>query len=325
MNYNKNINKIKENMTQIKLSPETAGLPDLSKTVLDGLDFFSGQNRPPRLKLKKPGLIFVVGSVNAHHTGRLLFSQQAALFADESNFNDLLKIYRPLIKKKTIKEAIIISASGEKDSVWEIKAAKKAGLKTSLLTCRADSTAARLADLCHVFNKFPEPYSYNFSTYLGMLLSLSGENPVLIKKYLQKIKKPTNFSRYHYYSFILPDRFRPLADMLNVKDDELFGPYSSLRAYSEGQARHAKFIVSSPQELVISFGPNPYFGLVKNRWEIKLPPRTDFALILSLAYYLTGLIQSSQPPYFKKGLPAYCRQTGPLPYKQKKPFPLIVE
>jgi len=298
-------------------------IPGLRKIVLDGLNFFS-KNQPPRLDFKASVSRFVVGSVNAYNTGRMLFAGQAALLADEGNFSELLKTYRGLIKNKTIKEAVIVSASGEKDSIWEIKAAKKAGLKTVLLTCNADATGAKLANQTIAFRKIAEPYSYNFSTYLGMILSVTGEDPKSIRKFLSNLKIPTRFRTSKYFSFILPDRYKAIVDMLKVKDDELFGPYSSLRAYPEGSARHAKFICQSKRELIISFGPNKYFGDPGQRWEIKLPAQADFGFILSLAYYLAGLIQDQKPDYFKRGLSGYCLKTGPKPYGQSRPFPIIV-
>ncbi len=317
MNYNENISKIKQNM-------KNNNLPDLNASVMDGLNFFI-KNKPVKLDLKKQEPGFVVGSVNAYNTGRMLFGDKPVFFADEGNFLEQLKIYRPLIKAGTIKEAIIISASGEKDSIWEIKAAKKAGLKTTLLTCNANSTGAKLANKFVAWQKSPEPYSYNFSTYLGMILSLTKENPKKIKNFLSAIKLPKNFRDYKYFTFILPDRFRPIVDMINVKDDELFGPYSSLRGYSEGNARHAKFICPSEKELVISFGKNKFFGQPKNRWDINLPKQTNYGLALAVSYYLIGFIQASRPAYFKKGLSNYCLKTGPKPYGQKKPFSVIVK
>lgn len=296
-------------------------LPNLNASVISGLNFFQ-KNKMPRFRPSR-SFCFVVGSVNAYHTGRMLFADQPAIFADESNFSALLKIYRPLIKNKTIKEATIISASGEKDSVWEVQAAKRAGLRTILLTCSPKSTAAELAGHNLSFKKNPEPYSYNFSTYLGMLLARTGEKPRDIKKFVKSIKASKKLKRHNYFTFILPDRYRPIVDMINVKDDELFGPYSKLRAYSEGNARHAKFICKSPKELVISFGQNKFFGLPQNRWNIKLPKNADYGTMLAASYYLVGLIQAAWPAYFKKGLPDYCRDTGPRPYGQKKPFSLI--
>lgn len=299
-------------------------IPDLDQIVLNGLSFLSKNGLNKITAIKKLSWPLVVGSGNAFHAGRILFKNQATIFADESNFRQQLKAVRPLIKKGLIKEAVIISASGEKDAVWEVKAAKQAGLSTHLLTCQANSTAARLADTHQVFPKAPEPYSYNFSTYLSMILSVSKESPIAIKNYLLRLKRPKEFLSYKYFSFILPDEFRVIADMLTVKDDELFGPYSSLRAYSKGQARHAKFICQSKQELVISFGPNKFFGPAKQRWSIKLPKDAQDGLALSLAYYLVGLIQASRTPHFKRGLPEYCLTTGPRPYGRKNPFPIIV-
>jgi len=302
---------------------DSKNILNLNAIVLKGLDFFI-KNKTLRLNLKHQSFCFVVGSVNAYNTGRMLFHDQAALLADEGNFLAQLKTYKNLIKNKSLKEAIIISASGEKDSVWEIKAAKKAGLKTTLLTCSANSTGAGLADKVYSFRKIAEPYSYNFSTYLGLILSATQENPVKIKALLKKIKPPRHFKKYSFFTFILPDKFKAIVDMINVKDDELFGPYSSLRAYAEGSARHAKFICTSDKELVISFNKNHYFGSLKNRWEINLPKEANFGLVLSLAYYLCGLIQALKPAYFKKGIANYCLNSGPRPYKQKKPFAIIV-
>lgn len=300
-------------------SPKIKNLADI---VLETLDF-SEQNLAPKFKAPE-GRYFVVGSVNAFNTGKMLFAETSALFADESNFRKILIAERPAIKSGQIKEAVIISASGEKDSIWEVKEAKKTGLKTTLLTCNANSSAAKLADKTIAFRKIAEPYSYNFSTYLNMLLGKTHEKPQEIKKYLSGLKLPKNFHRYQFFSFVLPDKFQVVSEMINVKDDELFGPYSSLRAYPEGKARHAKFIAESKKELIISFGKNPHFGPRDQRWEIKLPSKADFGFALSLAYYLVGKIQANKPPYFTRGLANYCLKTGPRPYGSKKPFEIIV-
>ena len=99
-------------------------LSTLDETVLAALDFFS-QKKPVQLNLKSFYFPIVVGSGNAYNTAKLLFSGQKAIIASESNFKVILKNYQELIKNKIIKEALIISASGEKDSIWEIKLAKK--------------------------------------------------------------------------------------------------------------------------------------------------------------------------------------------------------
>jgi len=301
----------------------TNNLPNLNESVLSALDFFV-KNKPPRLALSKSHAYLAAGSAGAAHACRLVFAKTDCFFGDESNFRQIIKTYQPFIKNQTIKEAYIISSSGEKDSLWQIKAAQAAGLKTTILTCQADSRGARLADRNLIFGKIPEPYSYNSSTYLGMCLSVTQEKPEAIKKFLAALVLPKNFKKYSFFSFILPDAFKPIVDMLNTKDDELFGPYSSLRAYTEGEARHAKFICRSEKELVISFVPNPYFGLPKNRWTIKLPKNAQAGLILCLSYYLAGCVQAVKPPYFKRDIANYCLKTGPKPYGQKKAFPVTV-
>ena len=151
-------------------------IQNLNNTVSESLVFFT-KNYPDKLILKNINFPLVIGSGNAYNTGIILFAGQPALFANESNLKEIIKNYAELFKKKIIKDAIIISASGAKDSVWEIKTAKKLKLKTLLLTCEANSPAADIADKVITYRKLAEPYSYNVSTYLGMILSKSGEDP----------------------------------------------------------------------------------------------------------------------------------------------------
>ncbi len=298
-------------------------LPNLDETVLAALAFFA-KNKPPRLNLKQFSFPVVVGSGNAFNTAQILFSGSPAIIVSESNFKKTLNTYKGLIKNKTISSALIISASGEKDSIWETKLAKKSGLKTILLTCSPNSSAAKLADKVIVYKKLPEPYTYNVSTYLGIILSASGEEAINVEKFISAFKITRDLKKYNAYSFILPDEFGAIAPMLEIKRNELFGPYVSLRAFSFGEARHAKFINNSDKELVISFGENKYFGLKANRLELKMPKDTKSGLVMALAYYLIGKIQASKPAYFKKNIATFCKN-GPLAYGSKKPFSVIVK
>jgi hypothetical protein len=300
-----------------------ANLPNLNETVLTALDFFT-KNKPASLKVKSFSFPLVVGSGNAYNTAQIIFSGQPAIIATESNFKQILIDYKKLIKTKVITQAIVISASGEKDSVWEIKLAKKNGLKTTLLTCSPDSSAAKLADKVIAYNKLPEPYTYNVSTYLGIIAAAGKEDISKIKKSITSLKLPANFKKYAAYSFILPDEFGAIAPMLEIKRNELFGPYLSLRAFSFGEARHAKFVNNYDKELVISFGDNKYFGLKNNRWQINIPRNAGNSFIMALAYYLIGKIQESKPPYFKKNIEKFCLE-GPKAYGSNKPFSVIVK
>jgi len=299
-------------------------LMNIDENVLQALDFFI-QNQPPRINVVKYAFPFVVGSGNAYHTGTILFADQAAVFADESNFRSLIQAYAPVIEKDLITQALIISASGEKDSVWEIELAKEHGLRTTLLTCHADSSAAKIADQVIAYQTIAEPYTYNTATYLGMILSATEESPADIKRFIQTMRLPENFGQYAAYAFVLPDRFGNICPMLDIKKSELFGPYLSLRAFPEGHARHAKFVIPSETELVIGIGTDTaHFGHPDHRLNIEIPADAGFGFILALTYFITGKIQASKPPYFKDHIEAYCHDYGPKAYGKTDSFDVIV-
>lgn len=296
----------------------------MDQAVTNALNLFI-ENKPPKLDLEKYSLPFVVGSGNAYNTGMILFSDKAAIFADESNFKSLIESYRPVIEKGLVTEAIVISASGEKDSVWEIELAKKYGLHTTLLTCSPESSATKIADKVLTYRKAAEPYTYNTSTYLGIILSATQENPEEIKSLVEKIELPENFAKYGSYAFVLPDRFASICPMLDIKKSELFGPFLSLRAFPEGHARHAKFVIPTEKELVISINSkNEYFGNPNNRWQIEIPENSSFGTILCLTYFIVGKIQETKPAYFKENITNYCNDYGPKAYGKNTPFEVIV-
>lgn len=306
-----------------KFKPKQEKLPNLDESVLAALNFFTKEKPgfPDKLFEAMP---IIVGSGNAYNAGRVIFRNQAAIFANESNFKRILKEYQALISKKFIKEALIISASGEKDSIWEIELAKKLGLKTILFSCAPNSSATKIADKVFIFKKLREPYTYNVSTYLGMILGAENAEPKKILATLKNLPFPKDFVNYKAYSFILPDEFTDIAPMLEIKKHELFGPRLSIRAFSQGEARHAKFVIPWKKELIISFGENKFFGEKKQRWEIKMKPESKAALIMALSYFIIGKIQATKPPYFKNNIKNYCAN-GAKAYKSEKSFSVIVD
>jgi hypothetical protein len=181
-----------------------------------------------------------------------------------------------------------------------------------------------VTDNIHVFKKIAEPYTYNISTYLGMILAASGEKPALITAQIKKIKLP-DLKKYSSYAFVLPDGNNALAGMLEIKRDELFGPHLAMRAFTAGHARHAKFVNPSPKELIISFiKDDKYFGLKEHRYHPNLPKAYGPAMLMMAGYYLIGQIQAIKPQYFKKNIAAYCSDYGPKAYGKNKPFETIV-
>jgi len=299
-------------------------LPTLDQIVLDTLDFFT-QNPPPRLDLSEFKLPLVVGSGNAYNAGRIMFSNRAAIFADESDFKSTIESFKPVIDQKLITQAIIISASGEKDSVWELELAKQYGLHTTLLTCKPNSSAAKLADRVVAFRSIAEPYTYNTSTYLGMILATTNEDPATIKAMLASLEWPKGFENYESYAFVVPDQFINITPMITIKGEELFGPKLGIRAYSQGHARHAKFVHPWEKELVISLGePNQFFGHPDHRWDIPLAPTASFATAVALSYFICGKAQTTHPPYFMEDIEAYCADYGPKAYGKDQKFDVIV-
>lgn len=296
----------------------------LDKNVLLALDFFI-KDPPPSFNIKDFSLPFVVGSGNAYNTGLILFSEKAAIFADESNFKKILPAFDQAIKNKLITQAIIISASGGKDSVWEIEFAKEYGLQTTLLTTKSDSQAAKTADKTYTFKSINEPYTYNVSTYMGMILSSTRENPAEIKDFIAKLEFPQNFGDYDAYSFVVSDKYGNLCPMLDIKKSELFGPNLSLRAFPMGHARHAKFVIRSNKELVITINEdNKYFGDPNHRWNISVPDSFSYAAMMAITYFIIGKIQTLKPGYYKENISNYVNDYGPKAYGSDKPFDLIV-
>ncbi len=299
-------------------------IPTLDEVVLQALDFFI-KTPPPNLDITKISFPFVVGSGNASHTGKIIFSGRSAILSDETTFKSFTKSYAGAVKQKLIKDAVIISSSGEKDSVWEVELAKSLGLKTTLLTCKPNSTAAKIADNVVVYKSIAEPYTYNTSTYLGMILSTTNESAQDIKSFIEALQIPKNFSTYEAYAFVLPDEYSNVAPMIEIKRDELFGPHLMIRANSQGFSRHAKFVHPWEKELVISIGnENPYFGHPDHRWFIPLPQNAGFGLIKAMTYYLCGLLQRDKYPYFIENVENFCNDYGPKAYGAPQKFDVIV-
>ncbi len=86
---------------------DASAFPDLDECVLNALDLFE-RNGLPQLSLGEYKRPLVVGSGNAAVTGRILFNDKDAVFADESTYS------RKLEAVNGIDGAILISASGGK-------------------------------------------------------------------------------------------------------------------------------------------------------------------------------------------------------------------
>lgn len=313
----------KEPMKREKISTEN--IPNLDQTVIQALDFFIA-NPPPSLDINRFKEPFVVGSGNAFNTGTIIWAGKPAIFADESNFRTVVALSNKSAQDGTLRNAVIISASGGKDSVWEIELAKQNGLRATLLTTKPQSDAAKIADEVVAFKSIPEPYTYNTSTYMGMMLGAVQEDVSRIKEYIESLRFPENFGDHKGYAFVVPDEFMQICPMLEIKQSELFGSKVTIRAFPQGHARHAKFVIRDSDEMVMSLGQkNDFFGDPNHRWDIDLPKDMKFAGIMALTYYIVGKAQASKHPYYKENIARYVSEDGPAAYgPSTKPFTVIV-
>ncbi len=279
-------------------------IKDLDDIVISALELFSRQ-RPPSLEIPEFRRPLVVGSGNAIATGKILFHDRDAVFADESTLKETLNSH------KDIDGAFLISASGGKHAPGIVKELRKRKLQTMLLTCNPDAPVGRLVSKIYVFPKQAEPYTYNTSTYLGMVLAKTGEDPKKILEHIKRMKIPQNLREYDAFFFTVPEQFDLVGEMLVTKFDELFGPMVSGRTFTLEQAKHAKTVIESDEELFVSFGEkNRLFGA--KRLDIPLPRNAGYGAMIAVGYYVIGKIQKQHPPYFRESIEAYCKRASKL-------------
>jgi len=294
-------------------------MPTLDVAVMGALELFMSQKVPlVKVPYKRP---LVVGSGNAEVVGRLLFEHYNAVFANESTYGKLLA------KKNLFDGVVIISASGSKHAPIIARAVKRARLRVTFITATKDSLTEKVldprTDSVYVFPKQREPYTYNVSTYLGMILGSTSESPKQIYTYLQnriaRIRFP-DFSQYDKYFFILPPRFDGLKPMLHTKFSELFGRTVARDIETTEHIKHATTVVPS-DELFISFGSkNTLFG--RHRLTIPLRRGAGWGEMIAIAYYVIGKIQSGRDPVFKEHLGNYVKTASKFFNKNLK---VIVE
>lgn len=284
-------------------------LPELDTVVEGALELFTETQLPP-LTFSAGTRFLVLGSVNALQTGKILFDAYPAYFADESTYREALQ------KMTEIDTIVIVSASGGKHAIEIAECVQSLGKEALLFTNNPAAPARQhMSDQnVFVFPKNREPYSYNTSTYLGMILAETKEDPKAILEHISRQVAPKllrNFEHYGAYTLIVPSKFTHIVPMLRTKFDELFGPAVTGRVFTEEEVKHAKTIVESPDELFISFGfENTDFGIPAHRLSVSLPAGGGYAAALATSYFVVGRIQRAHPPYFKQGIERYAHKVS---------------
>jgi D-arabinose 5-phosphate isomerase GutQ len=291
-----------------KTNPQT--LINLDECVLNALNLLaSSKGKLPRLQFDNFKRPLVVGSGNAAITGKIIFSDQDAVFANESTYQHALQTI------KAIDGVILISASGGKHApeIANYLNSRKKKLPLILLTCNKNAEAKKYVDRMIVFPHNPEPYTYNTSTYMGMILAKTKENPLAILRHIKRVVEPilkshtVSFANYDAFFLLVPENLDLIKDMLRTKFVELFGRKVARDIFTWEQAKHATTVVPYDTELFISFGrKNNVWG--KHRLYIPLPKNANYGAIMAIGYYVIGKIQAQKPPFFKDSIATYCRQ-----------------
>ena len=286
-------------------------LPDLDEVVLSALEFLSTQSLPP-LDVQAHSRPLVIGSGNALEAGRLIFAETDAVYAHEGNYEEAIS------RSPLVDAFYVFSASGSKHAVHITERLGSMNRSLYLITNTVNASASEyVANECvHIYPRMREPYSYNTSTYLSMILGSSHESPLEIHKYIASVVIPCiplNIGSFDSYVCIVPPEYSLHTPMFQTKFDELFGSEVYARVFTSEEIKHAKTVVTSDSECFISFGKeNTTFGDAQNRIHIPLPDSGGPATILSIGYYVIGNIQRMKPPYFKSNIVEYTKQASQI-------------
>ncbi len=139
--------------------------PSLSRIVLETIDLYSSRTDLPQIDLTQFHTPLVVGSGNGYYTGRILFRDIGAYYANEA------EVEKKLVNIPSITDVVVVSASGEKHAPIILEAAKRHGKLTFLISSSEVSTGRSIADGSIIMPKIREPYTYNTSTYFGYMLA----------------------------------------------------------------------------------------------------------------------------------------------------------
>lgn len=288
-------------------------LPDLDVAVLGALELLS-KVEVPKIDISQFKRPLVVGSGGAEAAGRVAFEKADAVFASESNVEEKLQ------NVPAIDEVVLISASGAKHAPIIAKLAMQYRKHVTLVTNTKDSPAYQLLGpdnaVEYVFPKNREPYTYNTSTYMGMILSTIHENPSEILDFINDTISKIDFSRiaqYDKFYIVVPTHLSGIIRLLNLKFIELFGRQVARDIETlEYFTRHATTVVKS-KELFISIGEkNNIWGEPEDRMFVPLPEKYDYVSMMAIGYYVVAQIQKSKPPYFKESIVEYTSRVSEI-------------
>ena len=289
-------------------------LIDLDVCVMNALELFMASGtrfpKPDLARFRRP---LVVGSGNAIATGNIIFDAQDAVFANEGTYEGKLDAV------KDIDGVVLLSASGGKHAPIIADAVKARDLPILLFTCNPSPLARDKVDEVHVFPSRPEPYTYNTSTYMGMMMACMIGRPKAeakkIKDHILNVVDPVlkksgkRLGNYNAFYLLVPEQFDLIRVMLTTKFVELFGRRLGRDVFTWEQSKHATTVVEAPKELFIAYGrENTTFG--KERLNIPLPKNPTYPAIMAVGYYVIGKLQAQKPAWFKRGVGPFAKRAS---------------
>jgi len=290
---------------------------NLDEAVIKALELYDSLGTPT-INLTGFNKPLIVGSGNAAVTGRVLFEGTTAITADESNF-----IAR-LDTETGIDGAVLISASGRKHAEKIAPVLKDRGLEVRLFTCNKKAPEEHVDEI-YVFRSRGEPYTYNTSTYMGMVLGKTKEDPKTILDFIEgEVSRtiPDNLGLHDSYYIIVPEEFDTARELFMTKFDELFQPKISGRVFTFEQTKHAKTVVYSPKEAVVALGYKPDEWNDRKK-ELPIDSRSPnvaiplpdlpsvgprYGAFMAIGYYFLGQVQKANPPWFKENIVGFCER-----------------
>jgi hypothetical protein len=291
-------------------------LIDLDQCVLNALNLFMD----PGTEFPKPDLgrfqrPLVVGSGNAIATGRIIFDTKDAVYADESSYKAKLEAIR------SIDGVVLLSASGGKHAPIIAKDVKATSREIILFTCNPAPRAKDDVNEMHIFPSRPEPYTYNTSTYMGMLMACLIDDPKAeaqrILDHLRNVVDPTlqkwgkHLGDFDAFFLLVPEEFDLIRIMLATKFVELFARRIARDVFTWEQSKHATTVVETPKELFLSFGPEK-MPLGQDRLNIPLPKNATYPAIMATGYYVIGKLQTQKPDWFKQSIGPFAERASKI-------------
>jgi len=291
-------------------------LIDLDECVMNALDLFADPGttfpQPDLSRFERP---LVVGSGNAIATGKVIFDDKDAVYADEGTFKDKLDAV------ESIDGVALLSASGGKHAPVIAREVKPKGLPVLLFTANPAPLAKDDVDELHVFPSLPEPYTYNTSTYMSMMMGTLLDDPTAeaqkIRRHITDVVDPTlagfgkKLGGFDAFYLLVPEQFELIRIMLTTKFVELFARRVARDVFTWEQTKHATTVVEAPHELFVAFGrENMSFG--QHRLNIPLPENASYPAIMAVGYYVIGKIQAQKPAWFKENIDRYAQKASEI-------------